>query len=302
MNERRSGQVHAKISRIHHPGTAGELLALLGKGRGRVAPVGGGVSFSFSVPPKVTELASIRALGLDYVRLDARGLHLGAAATLGRLASSPCAMKFMGGLFASAAGRVAAITNRNMITVGGNAVRLFIWSDLPVVYCAAGARFVLRGARGTRRLSAEQFYKSLPASWLRGAEFLREIVIPPAAPRAGAAYEKFCETENTFALVSAAACVELGRGGVCASARLALGGLQLPPRVSQRAAEALEGGTPSAERIREAAAAAVEEVKAVRDIRAGSEYKKRLAAVVARRALEKAFAAAGAPQAGGARS
>ena len=58
----------------------------------------------------------------------------------------------------------------------------------------------------------------------------------------------------------------------------------------------------AAERIREAAAAAVEEVKAVRDIRAGSEYKKRLAAVVARRALEKAFAAAGAPQAGGARS
>ena len=290
--------MQAKIAKIHYPRNTRELLTLLGKGRGRVAPVGGGVSFSFSVPPRVSELASMRALGLDAVTLDRKGLHLGALVTIAGLASSPRAARFMDGLLAGAAAKVAATTNRNLITVGGNAVRLFIWSDLPVVYCAADARFTVRGAKGARRLSAEQFYKTQPLTWLRCSEFLEEITIPAPGPRAGAAYEKFCETGNTFALVSAAACVTLDRAGKCASARLALGGLQLLPRVSEKAVEILRGESPSPARLRDAATAAVGEAKAVRDIRVTAEYKRELATVVARRALEKAFAAAGAQQSG----
>lgn len=283
----------ARIAKIHYPRNAGELVALLGKGRGRVAPVGGGVSFSFSTPPKVSELASMRGLGLDGITLDKKGLHIGALVTIAGLASSARAAKFMGGLIARAAARVAATTNRNLITVGGNAVRLFIWSDLPVVYCATGALFALRGAKGVRRLSAAQFYKVQPQNLLKNHEYLEGITIPVPGPRAGAAYEKFCESENTFALVSAAACVALDRAGKCAAARLALGGLQLLPRVSEKAAVILCGYEPSPARLRDAAAAAVGEAKAVKDIRVTAGYKKELATVVARRVLENAFAAAG---------
>ena len=284
--------MQAKIRKIHYPRNAGELSALLKKGRGRVAPVGGGISFSFSVPPKVTELASLRALGLDAVAVDRNGLSLGTLVTVAKLAASAPAQRFLGGLLAETAAKIAATPNRNLITVGGNAIRLFIWSDLPVVYAAAGAVFTLRGENGARRLSAARFYESQPALLLRPSEFLEKISIPAPPPRTGAAFEKFSETENTFALVSAAAVVTLDRAGRCRSARLALGGLRLLPRVSERAAAVLEGLAPSPARIGTAAAEAVEETGAIKDIRVSGEYKKRLAAVVGRRALERAFAAA----------
>ena len=284
--------MHASIAVLHYPHNAKELIALLEKGRGKVAPVGGGVSFSFFVPPKVSELASMRALGLDGIALDGKGLRLGALVTIAALTRSARTAKFMNGLLAQAASRVAATTNRNLITVGGNAVRLFIWSDLPVVYCAAGAVFMVRGKKGVRRISCEEFYRAQPLSRLSHSEYLEEILIPTPAPRTGAAFEKFSETENTFALASAAACVTLDRAGRCASARLVIGGLQLLPRASTAARDILLGRAPSPELAREAAGAAVREIKPVRDIRVSAGYKKELAVVMARRALEKAFAAA----------
>ncbi|MDD5557237.1 MAG: FAD binding domain-containing protein [bacterium] len=278
-----------ELKKVHHPKTAEELLALLAAGGGRVAPAGGGVSFAFAIPPGVEELASLRALGLDRIDLDGDGLRIGAMATINLLARSPAAAGFRDGLLAEAASRVAATPNRNLITVGGNACRLFIWSDLPVVYCAAGARFRVRGAKGVRVLSCEEFYRGTPLDMIGRAEYLEEIVIPPAAGRAGDAHRKFFETHNQFGLVSAAASVTLDEAGACRSARLCLGGLRLNPAVSAEAAGVLEGREPSPDRLREAAEAAVAAVKVVRDVRMSDEYKRALAATVGREALEAAF-------------
>jgi len=283
----------AKIKLIHYPRSARELTALLDRGKGRIVPVGGGVSFSFSSPSKIAELASLRSLGLDKILRGRNGLRLGAMVTIAQLAASPDAAQFRDGLLALAASRVAATPNRNLITIGGNAIRLFIWSDLPSVYCAMGAVFKVRGPNGMKKISCDEFYASQPLTVLKGSEFLEEIIVPAGAPCSGGAFEKFSETSNTFALVSAAACVTLGSSGRCASARLVIGGLQLLPRVSEQAARILEGRVPSPELMQKAAAAAVGAVKMVRDIRVSDEYKKGLALTVARRALEGAFRAAG---------
>ncbi|MCX6339282.1 MAG: FAD binding domain-containing protein [Candidatus Aureabacteria bacterium] len=282
-----------RIKMIHYPRSARELTALLDKGKGRIAPVGGGVSFSFSSPPKIVELASLRSLGLDRIVRGQNGLRLGAMVTIAQLAASPDAARFRNGLLATAASRVAATTNRNLITVGGNAIRLFIWSDLPSVYCAMGAVFKVRGTKGMRKISCDEFYAAQPLTVLKHTEFLEEIIIPAADHRSGGAFEKFSETSNTFAFVSAAACVTLGSSGRCASARLVIGGLRLLPRVSGEAARILEGHIASPELIQKAAAATVGAVKVVRDIRVSDEYKKELASTVARRVLENAFRLAG---------
>jgi carbon-monoxide dehydrogenase medium subunit len=279
----------ARLYKIHNPTSVDELINLLAEGRGRVAPVGGGVSFSFAVPSGITELASLRSLGLDRIELDGEGLRLGAMVTVAQLAESREASRFRNGLLADAASKVAATPNRNLITLGGNACRLFIWSDLPVVYCAAGASFVVRGPEGTRTLSCDELYASQPASVLRHSEFLEEIVVPAPPARSGDAFEKFCETRNQFALVSAAACVTLDDDGKCASARLALGGMQLLPRVSEESARVLKGSSPSAVVIRRAAEAAVAAVRMIKDIRVSEEYKRGLAVTIACRALAGAF-------------
>ncbi|MCX6356350.1 MAG: FAD binding domain-containing protein, partial [Candidatus Aureabacteria bacterium] len=254
---------------------------------------GGGVSFSFSVPPKVSELVSLRALGLARIRRDSRGLHIGAYVTIERLARSEAARSFMNGVCAEAASNVAATPNRNMITVGGNAVRLFIWSDLPIIYCATGASFAVRGERGLRTLTSGECYRQQPLAIMKPGEYLEEISIPAPRPRSGAAFEKFAETANTFGLLSAAACVALDAKGRCASARLVIGSFQLLPSVSKAAAGALEGESPAPELFHKAAVAAVGGMKMVKDIRVSDGYKRELATVVARRVLERAFARAG---------
>jgi carbon-monoxide dehydrogenase medium subunit len=286
----------SKIKAIHYPKKRSELFSILDKGRGRIAPVGGGVSFSFSVPPKITELASLRSLGMDKIVSDRSNLRLGAMATVAQLAASPAALRFRGGLLAVAASRVAATPNRNLITLGGNAVRLFIWSDLPSVYCAMGALFKVRGPKGVRKIPYDEFYAAQPLGILKRCEYLEEIIVPDACPRSGGAFDKFSETSNTFALASATACVTLADLGKCASARLVIGGLQLLPRVSREASRLLEGQVPSAGLIREAAAAAVGELKAVKDTRVSDEYKRELAGTIAGRALEGAFNKAGGKQ------
>jgi carbon-monoxide dehydrogenase medium subunit len=286
----------AKITAIHYPKNRSELFSILDKGRGRIAPVGGGVSFSFSVPPKITELASLRSLGLDEIVRDKNNLHLGAMATVAQLAASPAALRFRNGLLAVAASRVAATPNRNLITLGGNAIRLFIWSDLPSVYCAMGALFQVRGPEGVRKIPYDEFYAAQPLGILKPCEYLEEIIVPDTGPRSGGAFDRFSETSNTFALASATACVTLAASGKCASARLVIGGLQLLPRVSEEAAQILEGRDPSPDLIREAAASAVGALKAVKDTRVSDEYKRELAHTIAERALKEAFHKAGGKQ------
>lgn len=286
----------SKITAIRYPKNRSGLFSLLNKGRGRIAPVGGGVSFSFSVPPKITELASLRSLGIDEIVQDKNSLRLGAMATVAQLAASPAALRFRSGLLADAASRVAATPNRNLITLGGNAIRIFIWSDLPAVYCAMGALFKVRGPKGARKIPADEFYAAQPGSILGRCEFLEEIIIPDVNSRSGGAFDKFSETSNTFALASATACVTLAASGKCVSARLVIGGLQLLPVVSKEAAHILEGRVPSPELIREAAAAAVRGLKAVKDVRVGEEYKRELAGTIAGRVLQAAFRKAGGGQ------
>lgn len=280
--------------KIHYPRSREELVELLEKGKGRVAPVGGGMSFSFSIPAKVTELACMREIGLDGIALDGEGLRVGARVTLTQLMNSGEARGFRNGLLATVASKIAATPNRNMITVGGNAVRVFIWSDLPAVYCAAGASFTVRGANGVRIIPATEFYAKQPASVLHHSEYLEEIIVPPAPPRAGEGYEKFCETANTFALASATACVSLDGSGNCETARLSFGNLRVLPRVSPEAEDILRGRKPGPEAIGKAASAAAAAAEIVKDIRASMEYKRELSTILAVRVLERAFSLAGA--------
>ncbi|MEJ2745580.1 MAG: FAD binding domain-containing protein, partial [bacterium] len=188
------------------------------------------------------------------------------------------------------------VNNRPYTIDVGKAVRLFLWSDLPSVYCAMGALFKVRGPKGVRKIPYDEFYAAQPLGILKRCEYLEEIIVPDAGPRSGGAFDKFSETSNTFALASATACVTLTGSGKCSSARLVIGGLQLLPRVSREASRLLEGQVPSAGLIREAAAAAVGELKAVKDTRVSDEYKRELAGTIAGRALEGAFNKAGGKQ------
>jgi carbon-monoxide dehydrogenase medium subunit len=116
------------------------------------------------------------------------------------------------------------------------------------------------------------------------------IDIPPPAARSGDAFDEVSRRHGDFALAGAAAHVTLDADGRCTTARVALLSVADRPILSTQVTEHLVGAAPTAERIRAAAeAAASHDIDPTSDIHASSGYRRRLAAVLTRRVLERAF-------------
>ena len=95
---------------------------------------------------------------------------------------------------------------------------------------------------------------------------------------------------NDFALVGVAAVVTLNENGNCETARMAFLSAGDRPMEAHQAAELLKGQAPTAEVILAAAEkAASADIDPGGDIHATAEFRRHLANVLARRALDEAF-------------
>jgi xanthine dehydrogenase YagS FAD-binding subunit len=158
-------------------------------------------------------------------------------------------------------------------------------SDPAVALAALDAHLVTRSARGGRRIAVTDFHV-LPGvavdrdNVLERGELIESIELDRPAPRS--AYVKVRERESyEYALVSAAAAVELGDGGRIDSARIALGSVALRPWRLTEAERRIAGLAPDDPGVATAIDAALAEARPV----AGSAYKLAIARGAARRAL-----------------
>jgi CO/xanthine dehydrogenase FAD-binding subunit len=124
-----------------------------------------------------------------------------------------------------------------------------------------------------------------------------------AGLRRGYAFDEVSRRHGDFALAGAAAVVIVDDAGVCTGARVALLSVGDRPVIAEQVARALVGHAivgqrphpgghrPTAQLIRDAAeaSAASSDIDPASDIHASSRYRRRLAAVLIRRVLERAF-------------
>ncbi len=113
----------------------------------------------------------------------------------------------------------------------------------------------------------------------------------PAEPRTGHGFAEVARRHGDFALVGACAVVGLDAAGVIRRARLAIFGATDVPHLA-RAAAALLGERPSSARLDDVGRAAALELDARADLHASAEYRRRVAAGLAARVLERAAARA----------
>jgi xanthine dehydrogenase YagS FAD-binding subunit len=158
-------------------------------------------------------------------------------------------------------------------------------SDPAVALAAVDAYVVTRSAGGGRRLAVTDFHV-LPADGvdrdtvLEPGELIEAIELGPPAPHS--AYVKVRERESyEYALVSAAATVELGDRGRIESAHLALGSVALRPWRLTEAEHRITGLAPDDPAVGGAIDAALAQARPV----PGSAYKLAIARGAARRAL-----------------
>jgi carbon-monoxide dehydrogenase medium subunit len=189
---------------------------------------------------------------------------------------------------------------RNRGTVCGNLAHADPASELPAVAVALDGEMLAESrARGARRIAASEFFRSFFSTALEPEELLTEFRLPAWPSGAGWSFQEVARRHGDYALVGVAAVVQLGQSGTCTDARLAVIGAA-PGPVRAREAEALLRGQPlSVDAINSAAERVAQGLDPQSDVHATAAYRRYVAVVLTRRAVQQAASRANArPNAG----
>ena len=268
-----------------------EALDLLGKHGEDAKLLAGGHSL---IPAMKLRLASPKYLidlgtveGLRGVRVDGDALAIGALTVHADIAHSDLVRRRAPAL-SDAAGMIGDVQVRNRGTIGGSAAHADPAADFPVILTALDASFVAVSRTGKRTIPADDFFVDYYTTALAADEVLTEIRVPLPASGAGTAYHKMAHPASGYVVVSAGALIVKDAAGKCVSARVAVGGLGGRPFRPAALEAALRGKALTAESIAAAASKAAEGADPDDELYASAEYKRHMAAVLARRAIESA--------------
>jgi aerobic carbon-monoxide dehydrogenase medium subunit len=264
-----------------------EALELLGRFGEDAKLLAGGQSLlplmklRLAIPSALVDIG--RLSDLSYVREDGDGLAIGALTKHEELHRNELLAERCP-LLAHAAGEVGDPQVRHLGTIGGSVAHGDPASDLPSALLALEAELVVRSPDGERTLPADGFFTGTFETALGPRDLLTEIRVPSTAG-AGWAYVKFHPRAQDWAIVGVAALVRRSNGGI-GSARVALTNMGPTPMRASAVEQALAADEDPAR----AAEAAAEGTSPVSDPFASAEYRKELATILTRRALEEALA------------
>jgi len=240
-------------------------------------------------PSCLVSLRSVR--GLNGIEVKDGGLSIGGLATHRDVETSSLVRRRLP-VLSETYHHVATIRVRNTASVGGGLAHADPNQDPPPTLIALGATVKAISANGSRVIPLDEFFTDYYGTVLNPDEIITEVFVPKLPPNSGSAYLKFLpRTADDYATVSAAAVLTLDKSKKTISdVRIALGSVGTTP-IRAKDAEALLRGQPvKPEAFREAAEKAKEAVDPVTDFRGSAGYKKEMAGVFVRRALEKALA------------
>jgi aerobic carbon-monoxide dehydrogenase medium subunit len=226
---------------------------------------------------RVEELKYVRDEG-DHIAIGAMTRHTDVEH--GELLQEQC------GLLSYTASLVGDPQVRHRGTIGGSISHGDAASDLPSALLALEGTIVIKGPGGERTVAAGDFFEDYLQTVLAPDEVLTEIRVPKLGPNTGWSYKKFNRRAQDWAVVGVAAVVEKSNGSI-SSARIGLTNMGSTPLRATATEGALSGADTSS--VAEAASSAAEGTSPASDIAASAEYRRHLARVLTRRAVEEAL-------------
>jgi aerobic carbon-monoxide dehydrogenase medium subunit len=266
---RRASTVDEAIGILSDEGEDAKLLA----GGHSLLPL---MKLRLAAPSLLVDIGRIGEL--SYVRENGDGVDVGALTRHRDLETNEILYRHLP-LLAHVAGQVGDPQVRHRGTIGGSVSHGDPASDLPAACLALGASFTVVGPEGERQIPASEFFHGFLETALRPDEVLTRIRLPKATG-AGWSFQKFNRRAQDWAIVGVAA-VGGERPGV------ALVNMGSTPLRATAVEEALAGGASASE----AASHADDGLDPPVDLNASAEYRRHLAHVLVRRALEEAGAA-----------
>src|SRR6478672_12539007 len=232
----------------HDPKTVSEAVGLLAQLENAKLLAGGQslmpmLNFRFVQPDHIIDLNLVE--GLSYIREVGGALEIGAMTRQRDLEfSEPVRARWP--IMHEALLQVGHRQTRNRGTIGGSLCHLDPAAELVSVCAAHDATVTVAGPNGTREIAFADF----PAGYLTPAIELNEIVttirIPlwPAGHKA--AFIEFARRHGDFAIVSAAALLQIDNGKIV-RASVTVGGVAVAPVRASEVEQAITGQAPSSE-------------------------------------------------------
>jgi aerobic carbon-monoxide dehydrogenase medium subunit len=237
--------------------------------------------FRLARPSRLVDIGRLSELA--YVRDGGTTLAIGALTRHKALRDDPLLQEYCP-LVPTTAGQIGDPQVRARGTIGGSLAHGDPASDLPAVMLALGAEMVIRGAGGDRRVPAGEFFTGVFETAVGPAEMLVEVHVPKLAHSTGWSYQKYARRAQDWATVGVAAVVHRDNGGI-EEAAITLTNMGATPVRAPAAEEALtQGASPS-----DAAATIAEGTEPPSDTAASADFRKHLAQVLGRRAIEEAL-------------
>jgi CO/xanthine dehydrogenase FAD-binding subunit len=219
------------------------------------------------------------------------GIRLGALTTHGEIVVHPLIRSRFTGL-CDASAIVGSHATRATGTIGGNVMTASPAMDTGAPLLCLDAVVVLQSVSGTRRVPLNEFFVGPGKTVAQPDELLVAVEIPDTPGTIGSCYVRLeYRQQMEIAVVGAAAFVEIANG-VVVSARVAITALAPTIRRIAGAEVALIGSSGDRVAVDAAADAAALATAPISDVRASAEYRKAMAKVITRRAIQGALARA----------
>jgi CO/xanthine dehydrogenase FAD-binding subunit len=245
------------------------------------------MNFRLLQPSALIDLNQIPSL--SYIRsAEGGGLRIGAMTRQSQVEHDPAIAELVP-LLHETMPRIAHLQIRNRGTIGGSLVHADPAAELPVVTVALRCQFKLRSLKGSRWVSAPEFFVGMFTTDLQPDEILEEIAVESSPERTGWAFLEVARRSGDYAMAGVAAMLELDESETISGARLVYLNLGDGPVEASQAEEHLLGRSPKADAFVEAGrVAAEEEIVPFGNLHATPEYQRHLAQVLTQRALTQA--------------
>jgi aerobic carbon-monoxide dehydrogenase medium subunit len=265
---------------IHLLDTLGEDAKLIAGGQSLVPMM----NFRLARPTALVDIG--RIAGLSYVRLEDDGLRIGALTPHGVIETINDPAVLAGySVLARAARWIGHPPIRTRGTFGGSLAHADPTAEWCILALLFDAEVVVAGPFGIRTIRAPDLFLGFLTTALAPNEMILEVRFPGPAP--SSSFQEVARRLGDFAVVGAAVSLDHD-GATCRSARVVVGGVASTPVRVPEAEAILTNASLDPALLREAAAAAGGALSPISDVHGSSDYRRQLAKVLVRRALEEA--------------
>lgn len=271
------------------PKSVEELTSILAKHGGEAKLMAGGTDLLVLMrdrlvrPKYVVDIKGIEELrGLSWD--EGRGLTIGAAVTMNEIIASDVVRERFGALW-SAASDLADPTVRSRATLVGNICNASPAADTAPALLVHNAEVEAAGAKGSKKIPIEDFFKGVKRTALGPDEFVKAVHLPNPPDGAKSWYLKWKRTwGEDLALVGVAALVANSKKWIV---RVAFSSVAPTPVLVPDVQKAFEGVGTLEEKIEKAATFIPGGICPITDVRCQAEYRTYIASVLVKRVLRK---------------